>query len=130
MSDIVEALKDAVNPSRREQATGETYDASKRGPYADQGTVGDGQPELSPPSSEAHHPGRAEQTDLSGGSTTSQAANTSGQSSTKGTQTAHEGTCGRRRSSAAASAVDPRGDDYGGAISKPLHTEGGKYGLS
>jgi hypothetical protein len=58
MSDIVENIKDAVNPKRREEATIPDYDAQKRGPY----TANEGQqPEqVSPP--------RAEQTDLSSAS--------------------------------------------------------------
>ncbi|KAK5657915.1 hypothetical protein OQA88_2464 [Cercophora sp. LCS_1] len=35
MSDVLENLKDAINPHRRENATAPTYDASKRGAYAD-----------------------------------------------------------------------------------------------
>lgn len=35
MSEIVENLKDAVDPSRREKATVPTYDPEQRGPYAD-----------------------------------------------------------------------------------------------
>ena len=35
MPDIIENLKDAINPHRREQATVPDYDPQKRGPYAD-----------------------------------------------------------------------------------------------
>ena len=35
MSDIIESLKDVVNPERREKATAPDYDPQKRGPYAD-----------------------------------------------------------------------------------------------
>lgn len=150
MSDIAEAIKDAINPSRREQATTETYDASKRGPYAD------GQPESRAPS-EAQHPARAEQGNLAGGgrTVTSHAANTSGESNMR-TRTAPdrsptlasgagldapEGTYGPHKSRVA-NALDPRVDsdrdarpshglsDYDGVAAKPVHKEGGKYGLS
>ena len=35
MSDILENIKDAINPSRREEATPPDYDPNKRGAYAD-----------------------------------------------------------------------------------------------
>ena len=47
MSDIVENLKDAIDPSRREKATVPAYDPQKRGPYADQ--AGHGHPEVAVP---------------------------------------------------------------------------------
>jgi hypothetical protein len=34
MSEIVENLKDAIDPARREKATVPTYDPEQRGPYA------------------------------------------------------------------------------------------------
>jgi len=34
MSEIVENLKEAINPARREKATVPTYDPEQRGPYA------------------------------------------------------------------------------------------------
>jgi hypothetical protein len=80
MSDIISAIKDAVNPKRREQATTETYDAHKRGPYPDQSATGDGQPELAPPT-ESQDPGRMEQTDLS---SSSGGGSSSGNTSTTG----------------------------------------------
>jgi hypothetical protein len=55
MSDIVESLKDVIIPSRREQATGPTYDPKARGPFPDPAHAGDGQPELVPPSPEEPH---------------------------------------------------------------------------
>ncbi|GAB1315327.1 hypothetical protein MFIFM68171_05537 [Madurella fahalii] len=156
MSDIIEAIKDALNPSRREQATVETYDANTRGPYAHRNTAGDGQPELSAPS-EAQHPARAEQNDLTGagGSITSRAVKM-GRKSDVETRTAPdgspalasdtgfgapEGTYGPHKSRVA-NALDPRVDsdrdgrpshglsDYGGVAAKPVYKEGGKYGLS
>jgi hypothetical protein len=160
MSDILEAIKDAINPKRREQATVETYDAHKRGPYRDQPPTGDGQPGLSP-LTEARNPATAEQSDLSttaaaqrSGSLTSQTLNTAEQSAqtaagpsqspkaaTSAGYGAPEGTYGRHRSRIA-NALDPRVDsdrngnpshglsDYGGAANKPVHKEGVKYGLS
>jgi hypothetical protein len=160
MSDILEAIKDAVNPKRREQATVENYDAHKRGPYPDQAPAGDGEPGLSPPT-EARNPATAEQSDLSStvagkrsGSLTSQTLNTGEQSaqtaagpnrSPKAASSAGYdapgGTYGPHRSRIA-NALDPRVDsdrdgspshglsDYGGAANKPVHKEGVKYGLS
>ncbi|KAK4107327.1 hypothetical protein N656DRAFT_785443 [Canariomyces notabilis] len=147
MSDIIENIKDAINPSRRDSATVETYDPQKRGPYADKSSAGDGQPELKPPaSSEAQDPGRAEQTDLSGGggSITSQGVNTgseSGKKTTSGTGFgAPQGTYGPHKSRVG-NALDPRVDsdrdgrpnyglsDYGEGAAKPVH-EGKNYGLS
>ncbi|KAK4119080.1 hypothetical protein N657DRAFT_650637 [Parathielavia appendiculata] len=144
MSDIVEAIKDAVNPKRREQATVETYDPHKRGPYPDQPPTGDGQPGLSPSTTtEAQNPGTAERSDLSStvaaggqhsGSVTSQTLNSAQPS-------AAQSSAGRSRSRVA-EALDPRAEstgngsgsqglgDYGGAATKPVHKEGGKYGLS
>ncbi|KAK3998241.1 hypothetical protein QBC44DRAFT_363769 [Cladorrhinum sp. PSN332] len=69
MSDIVEALKDVVDPSRRDAATHETYDPHTRGPYPDREPTSEkpeNQPSLSPPlKKEAEDPARAEQTNLS-----------------------------------------------------------------
>jgi len=149
MSDILEALKDAVNPKRREQATTETYDPKTRGPYADPSAAGDGQPEVAPPS-EAQDPGRAEQTDLSSSitTTTTRAGHppTTGPSrspkrASNAGYDAPEGTYGPHKSRVA-NALDPRVDsdrdgrpshglsDVGPAAAKPVHKEGGKYGLS
>lgn len=64
MSEIIHAIKDAVNPERREQATVPTYDAQKRGPYPSANVAGSSQPELKPPT-ESQNPSRAEQTYLS-----------------------------------------------------------------
>ncbi|KAK3291094.1 uncharacterized protein B0H64DRAFT_478420 [Chaetomium fimeti] len=101
MSDILEAIKDAVNPKRREQATVETYDAHKRGPYPDSASGGSRQPQVSPPA-EAQNPGHTE----------------------------------RNGPGVAADMRKPRADsasgliDYGATTAKPVHKEGGKYGLS
>ncbi|KAK4097733.1 hypothetical protein N658DRAFT_500155 [Parathielavia hyrcaniae] len=97
MSDIAEALKDAVHPKRREQSTAETYDPHKRGPYPDQQQQQQQQhptsrndtkdPGFSSTTTtrETGNPASAEQTDLSnpatmsgrhGGSLTSQTLNT------------------------------------------------------
>lgn len=65
MSEIVDAIKDAVNPKRRQEATVETYDPEKRGPYTDQTTSGDAQPQVSPSTNEGQDARRAEQTNLS-----------------------------------------------------------------
>lgn len=35
MSEIVENVKDAIDPTRRDKATVPTYDPEQRGPYAD-----------------------------------------------------------------------------------------------
>jgi hypothetical protein len=148
MSEILEALKDAVNPKRREQATTETYDPKTRGPYADPAAAGDGQPEVSPPAAEAQDPGRAEQTDLSSTTTVAgkQQPTTTGPSRSPKRASdagygAPEGTYGPHRSRVA-NALDPRVDsdrdgrpshglsDVGPAAAKPVHREGGKYGLS
>ncbi|KAK1835705.1 hypothetical protein QBC39DRAFT_368203 [Podospora conica] len=40
MSEIVENLKDAIDPTRREKATVPTYDPEQRGPYADKPSAG------------------------------------------------------------------------------------------
>lgn len=64
MSDIVDALKDTINPKRRESATVPTYDAEKRGPYSNRNAAGNGESQLAPPS-ESQNPGRVEQDDLS-----------------------------------------------------------------
>jgi hypothetical protein len=101
MSDILEAIKDAIIPKRREQATVETYDAHTRGPYPDRASAGQNQPQVSPPV-ESQDAGRAERNDLS---------------STADTQRSRAGS----------------GDgltDYGAVTTKPVHKEGGKYGLS
>ncbi|KAH6843482.1 hypothetical protein B0I37DRAFT_218706 [Chaetomium sp. MPI-CAGE-AT-0009] len=104
MSDILEAIKDAVNPKRREQATVETYDAHKRGPYPDRASAESSQPQVSP-TAEAQDSGRVEQIQQNG-------------------------------LGAAADTHTPPADsghglnDYGMATAKPVHKEGGKYGLS
>ncbi|KAL2133220.1 hypothetical protein VTI74DRAFT_2729 [Chaetomium olivicolor] len=155
MSDIIDAIKDAVNPKRREQATVETYDPKKRGPYAEESTSGDGQPELSPPK-EAHDPARREHVDLSSagkrsGSLASQTLNTAEEPGTGpnrapklATNTGYgapKGTYGPHKSRIA-NALDPRVDsdrdgkpshglsDVGAAATKPVHKKGAKYGLS
>lgn len=125
MSDIIEAIKDAVNPKRREEATVEIYDAQKRGPYADRRSAGDSQPEVAPPN-EAQNPGRAEQNDLS---------STGAGQRTRTTVSQTPNTTNESRQS---HALDPDMEDkssqglgdYGAAAVKPLHKEGGKYGLS
>ncbi|KAK4236788.1 hypothetical protein C8A03DRAFT_45245 [Achaetomium macrosporum] len=160
MSDIIENIKDALNPKRREEATVPEYDAQKRGPY----TASEGQPEqVAPP--------RAEQTDLSSagagaghtqhsGSLFSQNLNAAEESQSQSSRTATapdrspklasntgfnapEGTYGPHKSRVA-NALDPRVDSdrdgkpshgvsgYGeAAAQKPVHKEGGvKYGLS
>ncbi|KAK4195860.1 hypothetical protein QBC40DRAFT_15293 [Triangularia verruculosa] len=71
MSDIIESLKDAVDPSRREQATTETYDPHTRGPYPDRKPAADNSPgglappQISQPVLEKADPARKEQGDLS-----------------------------------------------------------------
>lgn len=116
MSDILEALKDAVNPKRREQATTETYDPKTRGPYADRAAAGNSQPQVAPPA-EAQDPGRAEQTDLS-------------------STTAGQPTTGPSRSPKPLVDSDRDGrpshgsSDVGPAAAKPVHKEGNTYGLS
>ncbi|KAK4168364.1 hypothetical protein QBC43DRAFT_297002 [Cladorrhinum sp. PSN259] len=67
MSDIVESLKDVVDPSRRDAATHETYDPHTRGPYPDREPTSEkaeNKPSLAPPK-EAEDPARAEQSNLS-----------------------------------------------------------------
>lgn len=139
MSDILEALKDAVSPKRRAQATDETCDAHKRGPYPDQpphAPVGDessrGVSGASPV--EARNPGRAEQTDLSGGTATSAAAPASHGASPSPV------TCGTPSKEAPASHRGVNSDrdrrysqgvsEYNEATHRPVHAEGGKFGLS
>lgn len=71
MSDIIESLKDVVDPSRREQATTESYDPHTRGPYPDHKPTTDNNPgslaapEASQPALEKADPARKEQADLS-----------------------------------------------------------------
>ncbi|KAL2182205.1 hypothetical protein L209DRAFT_746737 [Thermothelomyces heterothallicus CBS 203.75] len=48
MSDLFEAIKDALNPKRREQATAETYDPHTRGPYPDRPPAGGSQAQPEP----------------------------------------------------------------------------------
>lgn len=101
MSDILEAIKDVINPKRREQATVETYDPHTRGPYPDRSSAENSQPQVSPPT-EAQDAVRAERNEL--------------------------GSASDRHRSRVGS-----GDgliDYGEATAKPVHKEGGKYGLS
>ncbi|KAK3303856.1 uncharacterized protein B0T15DRAFT_504998 [Chaetomium strumarium] len=141
MSDILENVKDAVNPKRREEATIPEYDAQKRGPY----TASEGQqPEqVSPP--------RAEQTDLSSAGANAGHTRHSGSLFSQNLNAAEdntgfnapEGTYGPHKSRVA-NALDPRvGSNrdgkpshgvsgYGEATAqKPLHKEGGvKYELS
>jgi hypothetical protein len=129
MSDIIEAMKDAVNPKRREQATVETYDAQKRGPYADRRSTGDNQLEVAPPKNEAQNPRRAEQSDLSNAAASQSSGFTVGQTLN---------TTELRQSHAMDPRLEPNREDksshglsdYGEAAVKPLHKEGGKYGLS
>ncbi|KAJ4288786.1 hypothetical protein N0V88_007322 [Collariella sp. IMI 366227] len=149
MSEIIDSIKDAVNPKRREQATTETYDPKKRGPYAEDPTPSVNEPELSPPK-EAQDPARAEQSDLSQTGQRSQMLNTSepGTGPNRSPKVASntkfhapEGTYGPHKSRIV-NVLDPRVDsdrdgkpshglsDVGPAGSKPVHKEGGKYGLS
>lgn len=155
MSDIVESLKDAFSHKRRDEATVPTYDAQSRGPYREHAPPDSTQPQLAL-SSESRDPGRAEQTDLSSdaasgqrsGSLSSQTLNAAEQSDRASpkaaTTTGHgapEGTYGPHKSRIA-NALDPRVDsdcdgrpshglsDYGDAAGKPVHKEGGKFGLS
>ena len=139
MSDIIEAIKDVVNPKRREQATAETYDAHKRGPYPDRASAGASQPEVAPPA-EAQNPGRAEQSDLSSTAARTDSSRSPKLASSAG-YNAPLGTYGPHKSRVA-NAADPRVDsdrdghpshglsDYGAAAAKPVHKQGGKYGLS
>ncbi|KAK4150441.1 hypothetical protein C8A00DRAFT_18035 [Chaetomidium leptoderma] len=113
MSNIIQAVKDAVNPKRREHATAETYDAQTRGPYADGSPAG--QSKASPPG-EARNPGRAEQSDLS----STPAGRRSGSVTSQTMNTAEEPNRSPKLGDSAG---------YGGMI-KPVHKEGGKYGLS
>ena len=48
ISDIIENLKDAVNPKRREKVTPPNYDPETRGAYADEPPSASGQTGLSP----------------------------------------------------------------------------------
>lgn len=67
MADIIDSLKDAVNPARRESATAATYDPHTRGPYPDRKPTSEGEPgTLAPPQKpESQDPKRGEQVDLS-----------------------------------------------------------------
>ncbi|KAL2168957.1 hypothetical protein VTG60DRAFT_6599 [Thermothelomyces hinnuleus] len=154
MSDLFEAIKDALNPKRREQATVETYDPHMRGPYPDRPPAGgsQAQPESQPQPraasaaqrEEAQDAGCAERGDLSSGSDTAAGEESSGQGPKLASGTGYNaprGTYGPHKSRVA-NALDPRVDSdrdgtpshgvggYGGAAAKPLHTEGSKYGLS
>ncbi|AEO55742.1 hypothetical protein MYCTH_2314369 [Thermothelomyces thermophilus ATCC 42464] len=150
MSDLFEAIKDALNPKRREQATVETYDPHTRGPYPDRPPAGgsQAQPESqaqpraasAAQREEAQDAGRVERCDLSGGGGNSGSTAAGEESSGQGAKPA-SGTYGPHKSRVA-NALDPRVDSdrdgtashgvggYGGAAAKPLHTEGSNYGLS
>jgi len=52
MSDILENIKDAINPSRREEATPPDYDPNKRGAYAS-APSDDKQAQVNPPANTA-----------------------------------------------------------------------------
>lgn len=144
MSEIIDAIKDAVNPKRREQATVSNYDAQRRGPYTEQASAGASKPgPLS--SSEAQDPGRTEQTDLSR-DTSAAAGQHSGSIFSKTLSAAEESgratqpepspksrinhTLHSRADADRGSRVEYGPCDYGGAAAKPVHKEGGKYGLS
>ncbi|KAK3380783.1 hypothetical protein B0H63DRAFT_378950, partial [Podospora didyma] len=134
MSDIINAIKDAVNPKRREEATVPTYDPHKRGPYPDEAppkadrsapTTGDDF------SGEAHAKAQAETVESAVTSTQPKttAPDTTPKLATFTNFNAPEGTYGPH-SSRLANAVDPRVDsdrdghpkhglsDYGGAAAK------------
>ncbi|KAL2193037.1 hypothetical protein P885DRAFT_81630 [Corynascus similis CBS 632.67] len=146
MSDLFEAIKDAINPKRREQATVETYDPHTRGPYPDRSSTGEAsgqsQPQAQPQQAEANDAARAERTGLSntatgaieGSNQVPRRVSGAGYGAPQGTYGAHK--------SRVANVLDPRVDSdtdgtpshgingYGGAATKPLHTEGSKYGLT
>ena len=113
MSDILENIKDAVNPKRREKATPPDYDPKTRGAYADEPPA-TGQAGLSAPTN----------TDPS------TAPDRSPKLATNTNLNAPEGTFGPHESRVA-NALDPRVDsdrdgrpshgisDYGGAAANP-----------
>ncbi|KAL2173299.1 uncharacterized protein P884DRAFT_252169 [Thermothelomyces heterothallicus CBS 202.75] len=105
MSDLFEAIKDALNPKRREQATAETYDPHTRGPYPDRPPAGGSQAQPEP----RPRPRAASAAQREG----AQGAGSSGSTAAGEESTASHGVGG-----------------YGGAAAKPLHTEGSNYGLS
>lgn len=65
MSEIVDSLKDLVDPSRRESATAPSYDPNTRGPYPDRKPASEHEQLAPPVTKESEDPARAEQTDLS-----------------------------------------------------------------
>ncbi len=122
MSDIIESLKDAINPKRREEATPPDYDPHKRGPYTS--TTAEGQPKLIPVD------GR-EESNSSKNTSGMTAPDTSPKRATNAGFNAPEGTYGPHNSRLA-NALDPRVDSdrdghpahgasgYGGAAAQPL----------
>ncbi|KAL2158793.1 hypothetical protein VTH06DRAFT_3985 [Thermothelomyces fergusii] len=144
MSDLFEAIKDAVNPRRRAQATVATYDPHTRGPYPDRAPAGTSQAQVQPTA--AHHHDHDHHPQGAGGAAAAAAA------AVGGDEARDEGPSGRappRRASGAGydgphkapaanardARVDPGRDgtpshglgDYDGAAAKPLHAEGSKY---
>lgn len=139
MSELVDAVKDAFSPKRREQATAETYDAGKRGPYPDHGAPRDGQPELAPPSEGP--PGGSATGQTLHTTAAGRSGNNASRSSPSSPAPAAESERPPHRASASAGSVPPisaesdgrpaHGEgDYGWAAARPMHKEGGKYGLS
>jgi len=125
MSDIIENLKDAVNPSRREKGTAPDYDPRTRGAYTEAPTE---QPQLAPP-----RDGKpaAENNAAESNHTKMTAPDSSPKLATNANFNASQGTYGPHKSRIA-NALDPRVDSdrdghpthgvsgYGGASSKPV----------
>ncbi|KAL2152821.1 hypothetical protein VTH82DRAFT_3976 [Thermothelomyces myriococcoides] len=146
MSELVDAIKDAVNPKRREQATVETYDPHTRGPYPDRPPAGDNnqvhpssrsqQPETeagAPQRGEAQDAGRVEQGDLSGITTAAaagdsheaQSAEQAPKLASGANYNAPQGTYGPHKSRVA-NTLDPRVDsDRDGIPSHGISDYGG-----
>lgn len=125
MSDIVENLKDAINPSRREKATAPAYDPRTRGAYAEAPAE---QPQLAPP---LDGKTAAEKNAAGSNHTKMTAPDSSPKLATNANFNAPEGTYGPHNSRIA-NALDPRVDSdrdghpahgvsgYGGASSQPV----------
>ncbi|KAK3361400.1 hypothetical protein B0T24DRAFT_108398 [Lasiosphaeria ovina] len=153
MSDIIDAIKDAVNPSRREEATAPTYDPHKRGPYPDQapppasGEPGDDARSKREAKAQAEAVEQAAAADdvttgtTTGTTDTAAAADPSPKAASGTGFDAPEGTYGPH-SSRLANALDPRVDsnrdghphhgrsELGGAATKPAHVGTSAGGIS
>ncbi|EGS20273.1 uncharacterized protein CTHT_0040120 [Thermochaetoides thermophila DSM 1495] len=108
MSDILEAIKDILIPRRRSQATAETYDAQRRGPFAD--------PNLTSQDTQQVRAAQA---------TGNQTAERPQAQSRRGTRTSSVDS-----TSEYSQPSYPEVGEYAGTTTKPVHKEGGKYGLS